>query len=253
MSNDKTIPFNLNEHTYRLLESEPFFAALSRRINKSKSSAVPTAGVRINPRTGRFEMVYNPEFFEGLTPKERRGVLKHEFYHLVFLHVSTRKPDGTNDKVWNFATDLAINSHLDNLPKNCLKPGEGLFKDYESGLSAEAYLELLKNDPDFNPDEQGNGQGDGSGSGEQFDSHEGWGDADSTSNEIAKERLKEDIKKAASEIPDIPGSFAKFANQPNDFPPFQVIDCKGGRCRVRQQAWGRYVHWEVEHNRLKSA
>ena len=50
-----------------------------------------------------------------------------------------------------------------------------------------------------------------------------------------------------------PGSFAKFANQPSDLPPFQVIDCKGGRCRVRQQAWGRYVHWEVEHNRLKSA
>ena len=50
-----------------------------------------------------------------------------------------------------------------------------------------------------------------------------------------------------------PGSFAKLENQPNDLPPFQVIDCKGGRCRVRQQAWGRYVHWEVEHNRLKSA
>ena len=50
-----------------------------------------------------------------------------------------------------------------------------------------------------------------------------------------------------------PGSFAKFTNQPNDLPPFQVIDCKGGRCRVRQQSWGRYVHWEVEHNRLKSA
>ena len=50
-----------------------------------------------------------------------------------------------------------------------------------------------------------------------------------------------------------PGSFAKFENQPSDLPPFQVINCKGGRCRVRQQAWGRYVHWEVVHNRLKSA
>ena len=50
-----------------------------------------------------------------------------------------------------------------------------------------------------------------------------------------------------------PGSFAKLENQPNDLPPFQVIDCKGGRCKVRQQAWGRYVHWEVEHNKLKSA
>ena len=50
-----------------------------------------------------------------------------------------------------------------------------------------------------------------------------------------------------------PGSFAKLDTQPNDLPPFQVINCKGGRCLVRQQAWGKYVHWEVEHHRLKSA
>ncbi len=50
-----------------------------------------------------------------------------------------------------------------------------------------------------------------------------------------------------------PGSFATLDNQPNDLPPFQVINCKGGRCLVRQQTWGKYVHWEVEHHRLKSA
>ncbi len=50
-----------------------------------------------------------------------------------------------------------------------------------------------------------------------------------------------------------PGSFAKLENQPSDLPPFQVINCKGGRCWVRQQSWGKHVHWEVEHNRLKSA
>ncbi|WP_320666949.1 hypothetical protein [Prochlorococcus sp. MIT 1307] len=50
-----------------------------------------------------------------------------------------------------------------------------------------------------------------------------------------------------------PGSFAKLENQPNDLPPFQVINCKGGRCWVRQQSWGRHVQWEVEHCRLKSA
>ncbi len=50
-----------------------------------------------------------------------------------------------------------------------------------------------------------------------------------------------------------PGSFAKLDSQPNDLPPFQVINCKGGRCLVRQQTWGKYVHWEVEHHRLKSA
>ena len=66
MSDDKKIPSNLNEHTYRLLESEPFFAALSRRINKTATNAIPTAGVRVTD-DGQFDMLYNPEFFENLT------------------------------------------------------------------------------------------------------------------------------------------------------------------------------------------
>lgn len=47
-----------------------------------------------------------------------------------------------------------------------------------------------------------------------------------------------------------PGSFVKLRNQPDDLPPFQLIQCRGGRCWVRQQAWGALVQWEVEHRRL---
>jgi len=47
-----------------------------------------------------------------------------------------------------------------------------------------------------------------------------------------------------------PGSFVKLVNQPADLPPFQLIHCKGGRCWVRQQAWGQLVQWEVEHRKL---
>ncbi len=50
-----------------------------------------------------------------------------------------------------------------------------------------------------------------------------------------------------------PGCFAKLDGQPLDLPPFQVIRCSAGRCLVRQQSWGKYVHWEVDHHRLKSA
>ncbi len=50
-----------------------------------------------------------------------------------------------------------------------------------------------------------------------------------------------------------PGSFVTLDNHPEDLPPFQVIHCRGGRCLVRQQAWGRHVQWEVEHQRLHSA
>ena len=135
--------FDLNIHTARLLMDEPFFAAVSRRIDKRASYAIPTAGVMVNPSSAQFEMLYNPDFFEKLTDEERRDVLKHEFYHITFLHVTDRMPDGVKIKLWNIATDLAINSHLHNLPEGGLIPGEGVFKDLPRGMSAEWYLANL--------------------------------------------------------------------------------------------------------------
>jgi predicted metal-dependent peptidase len=221
--------FDLNKHTARLLQAEPFFAALSRRIDKRASNAVPTAGVKVADN-GHFEMVYNPEFFEKLTDVERAGVLKHEFYHLVFEHVTGRLPEEGMTKLWNFATDLAINSNLrGELPEGCLMPGEGHFADMPVGLTAEAYFKLLKDKQEEEGGEgdegnesgeqgepgegegsgqgesgEGEGEGEGNGSGaggepQEFDDHSGWGEGDNTANEIAKQRLKETIKKAAEE------------------------------------------------------
>jgi hypothetical protein len=50
-----------------------------------------------------------------------------------------------------------------------------------------------------------------------------------------------------------PGSFVKLRNQPRDLPPFELIRCRGGRCWVRQQAWGSAVHLEVAHRQLTTA
>lgn len=47
-----------------------------------------------------------------------------------------------------------------------------------------------------------------------------------------------------------PGSFVRLRDHPADLPPFQLIQCRGGRCWVRQQAWGGLVQWEVAHRRL---
>lgn len=199
--------FDLNIHTARLLMNEPFFAALSRRIDKRPTSAIPTAGVKVNDN-GHFELAYNPEFFADLSDKEMAGVLKHELYHLIFEHViGTRIVSATGDKkitkMWNVATDLAINSHLEGeLPDGCLFPGKGEFEDFDRGLSAEQYFELLK-DKYPQKDDEGEGQGEGQGEGEgvpdTFDDHSGWGEGDNTSQEIAKQRLKEAVKKAANE------------------------------------------------------
>jgi len=187
--------FDLNKHVHRLLMDEPFFAALSRRVDKRIDKSIPTAGVRINPTSGHFEMLYNPDFFDELPDIQRKGVLKHEFYHLIFEHVTGRKPTGINPKAWNIATDLAINSHLmGELPEMCCMPGQKPFEDYEVGLSSEAYLEQLKQDHDKQSGGGEGGEGDG-----QFDSHEGWDEVDQQTKEIAKERLKDTLKKAAEE------------------------------------------------------
>jgi len=177
------MPFNLNQEIIKLLQDEPFYAALSRRIDKKASTAIPTAGVRVNPDTSSYELIYNPTFFEGLTPLQRKFVLVHEFYHLILSHVCSRRPDGVNHLAWNIATDLAINSlitqagsYRDRLPENCCLPGEGQFAEYAHYLSSEAYLALLKKDGKA---EDGDDDGEGKGKGEPCDDGEpGEGDGE---------------------------------------------------------------------------
>lgn len=233
--------FDLNMHTHRLLADEPFFAALSRHLDKRASTSVPTAGVRVTEE-GRFELVYNADFMQRMidecreTPENAnnpyrwvRGILMHEFYHLVYGHCTTRKPEGGMTKKWNVAMDLAINTHIPNeLPPLALVPGRGPFEEYPAGLTAEAYFQRLTDENEDGDGESGEGGGEGddssddqgnsgseSGDGQSgggsgslddldsLDSHDGWGEAtggdEGTNQNIAQERLKEMVKKAASE------------------------------------------------------
>lgn len=237
MSDDKTTkptkPFNLNMHTARLLMREPFFAALSRRIDKTPSKSIPTAGVRVNPHTAQFELLYNPEFMGQLKDEHQLGVLMHEFYHIILEHVTGRKPTDGLRRIDNIAMDLAING----LPEMAGKlpceadpgpimpdgkgmqgvfPGEGPFSHLPSGKSYEWYLAALKDMQDQQGEGDGSdgqqdgdgepGEGDGQGQGgdpfggmDSFDAHDEFGEGDATTQEIAKERLKEAVKKAAEE------------------------------------------------------
>ena len=216
--NETKEKFDLNMHTFRLLQQEPFFASLSRRIHKAPSKHIPTAGVRINPQSAQFEMLYNPDFMASLTDKQKLGVLMHEFYHIIFEHVTTRLPAEGMSMKWNVATDLAINSHIaDMLPEGgCIPAKVGTpFENYPVGLSAEAYLKIIENDEQFKKDD---GQGDGGGQGGQGDGdpsngqgqgsslgdhvledHSGWGDVDAETKAMAKERLKDAMEKAAKD------------------------------------------------------
>ena len=183
--------FNLNRHTARLLMNEPFFAALSRKIDKRASTAIPTAGVRISEETGQFELLYNPNIFAKLPDEQKLGVLKHEFYHLIFEHVTGRLPDGKMTRLWNVATDLAINSHIANeLPDMALVPGRGTFEHLPLGKSAEWYFNTLKREEKEKKEEKKNKnksssqqeQSDGSGSGSGSDSDDDSNDDEENNN-----------------------------------------------------------------------
>ena len=213
-------PFSLNTHTARLLMQEPFFAALSRRIDKTPTDTIPTAAVRVNPERQQFEMLYNPAFMGALSDEHKLGVLMHEFYHIIFEHVTKRMPDDGLRRIDNIAMDLAINGlpeMVGKLPCNaepgpptgsagepmkaCI-PGENMFADLPSGMTYEWYLEALKKmgeDDKKSDGEPGTGDGDPFEGADSFDDHGQFGECEGTAQEIAKERLQEAVKKAAEE------------------------------------------------------
>jgi predicted metal-dependent peptidase len=192
--------FDLNIYAHKLLMGEPFFAAISRRIDKQATDAIPTAGVRIED-DGYYTLLYNPEYFAKLHFDEIADVLKHEFYHIIFEHISTRLPEPNKKQVsmlWNIATDLSINSHLRHLPEGAMIPGEDDFEDLPPGLSAEQYYRELKKrqkKEQSSKKQQGRSKLDDM---QEFDSHDGWGKA-SQNTQMAEERLKQMMQEAAQE------------------------------------------------------
>ena len=219
---DAPKPFNLNMHTARLLMREPFFAALSRRIDKTASTSVPTAGVRVNPDTAQFELIYNPEFMGALKDEHQLGVLMHEFYHIIFEHVTGRKPADGLKRIDNIAMDLAINGLPEMAgklpceadpgppmaggePMKGVFPGEGPFVDLPANKTYEWYLQALKEMAENQEQSEGEGDGEGGeggdpfGGADSFDDHDQFGEGDSTTQEIARERLKEAVKQAVEE------------------------------------------------------
>ena len=212
--------FDLNIHVHRLLMDEPFFAALSRRMDKRASNAIPTAGVTVTEE-GKLQMVYNPKFFAPLSDEARKDILKHEFYHIVFQHVtggrflSFRDMAPSERKIHNIAMDLAINGNLPNLPEGACFPGQGPFEHLEPHKTAEHYLRELRKMQKDPPEGEGNGEGncegeggtpgEGQGNGnpldgmDSFDDHSGWDDVDDQTKQIAEERIKEFVKDAVEE------------------------------------------------------
>lgn len=228
--------FKLERHIIPFMQSAPFFAEISRHIRKFPTRDIPTAAVTFNPETDEICLVWNPEFFQSLTNWEIKGVLTHEFYHLVFCHLSARRKNPP--KMWNVATDLAINSIIvDNassssnnndvtgkddrpLPKCVLLPGQWptmpdgreLSKDEKAGaevaaliasfppkMASEWYFNKLQELKQKMQQEGKLQPGDGDGSEgwiDSMDDHSMWDDVPEEKREYIEGKVKSIVEKA---------------------------------------------------------
>ena len=215
--------FNLGDHLTNLMWDEPFFSAMLRDITKVETESIPTAGVLA--KDGDIKMWWNRGFLASLSAQQVKGLLKHEVYHLVFEHTTSRKK--TPHLIHNYATDLAINSIIaeEELPEGGLIPGKAFaelteeqiakmgpeaverykrisdkIESLPSGMSSEWYFGHLMDDEQFKQDMEPQPGESGNGMPGPLDDHEGWdeGDMSDAEKELVKGKVKKALKDAVN-------------------------------------------------------
>lgn len=203
---------------YELYSAEPFLGQISAEMTKVADPNCKTAYVGIRKQNGSHEIIlgYSPKFMRELSSNKRLGVLKHEIYHVVFQHIfhrMTASPE--NQRLQNWATDLAINSIIgkDNLPEMCLFPGsrpidsktgQPVFDPYSDFVASakpmEAsdyyYEELLKIRQKEKEKNGGNATISIGSTMDTMDDHDGWAELDPDVAEQLKDKLGNSIEKA---------------------------------------------------------
>lgn len=198
----------------RLYMNEPFLGGVSCGISKIVTDKMPTAfiGVQPNGKSHEIVMGFNPEFMRKQNEKQRQGVIKHELMHMIFQHIFTRAiGEQAYAVLWNWATDLAINSIIgaENLPKMVLCPGVEPIDPKTGEPVKNAYAEFIKNAPHqmssdwyFEElrkiqDEIGDKDNEiaiGSGMG-TMDDHDPWKNVDPEVQEQIKDKVRDMIEK----------------------------------------------------------
>jgi predicted metal-dependent peptidase len=202
--NDIRSNSDLTPYINALLLNEQFFGHIFRHVNFSPDEKIPTAGVAVSD--GDFHMYWSPEFLSSLSNKQLFGLLKHEAFHLIFQHCTTRRL--TPHAVANLAADLAINCGIpsDELPVGGFVPGEHhvnldgskdtsatakLVATFPRDMSQEWYFSKLMEDQDAVKEMTA----ESTVVTEGFDSHDGWGDGGDKNNEaLVKGKIEKILK-----------------------------------------------------------
>lgn len=101
-----------------------FLSEISRWVRKREDN-ISTAAMGYDPKQDEFYLCFGRGFMSLLDEAQHSGVIKHELFHLVFKHVTSRRRDPHS--ACNMAMDLAINSLIakegGKLPACVLMPG----------------------------------------------------------------------------------------------------------------------------------
>jgi predicted metal-dependent peptidase len=221
MYSEQEPTFDLDRHLIHFLQTSAFYAELSRHITKICTRDIPTMGVAYDKEFDRITLYWNDEFTKGLSAGQIAGVLKHEFSHLFFGHLTARRK--TPHQLWNIATDLAINSlivdnnknnALDFLPDFALLPGRppALKADQKKAppgsidlgpliatlprlQASEFYFEKLKEEVEKQT-QDGAGEGSPFGDLDSLDDHGAWDQMSDEQREYVAQKVKHIVGKA---------------------------------------------------------
>lgn len=115
--------YHFSRHLIAFLQSSPFYAEISRQIHKRFTLDTSTAAVTYDKQSDEVMMWVNPVWMGGgsyklpngeeieckkLLNSETRGVILHEFDHIIGGHLTSRRREPSD--IDNIAKDLAINS-----------------------------------------------------------------------------------------------------------------------------------------------
>ncbi len=177
-----------------------FYGIFAMKFNIKESKNILTAAVQIE-KSGKISFLYNKKYFDSLSREERIAVFIHECLHLINKHFTRQKKD---QKLWNIATDIAINQYIKNLPKGALLPDRYVLPMFKS---AEYYYDELKNNSNsHNPEKVKNDS--------SLDSHPDISEIpDGMEDVIAKNidsKVKVSVKETNEKYGVLPGDIQKF-------------------------------------------
>lgn len=137
-----TIEQELQKFKFDVLRKMPFYGDILTKLNIVENYSIPTAA------TNGLSIMYNPKFMKMLSPGERNYVLMHEVFHVLLMHCK-RNPNKDN-KLWNVACDMVVNSMLDQLSGSMRnagikfdRPRDGVFANLSDSDTVENIYQKL--------------------------------------------------------------------------------------------------------------